>query len=193
MKRNLLIASIAVAAAMPASAMVKEYSIGVGLSDTKGKIKSGSFSTLEPTLNFGLTFDNNIMIGTGVTSITASHSQYSNDISNGIGGTHSSIQEKLKFKSIYHFRAGYKFETDFVYVTPYIGANAFYYNYDYQNAFSFENESISDTEYVPFIGADFALPAYPVLSVGFRYSDTKTISKDVEISQGAMVTFSVNI
>lgn len=193
MKKNFVIAALLTSISIPATAMVKEYSIGVGLSDTKGKIKDGSFSTLEPTLNLGLTFDNNIMIGTGVTGTTSSPSYYSNDISNGLGGSLSSVEEKLDIKNVFHIRAGYRFETDFIHVTPYIGANSFSYNYHYKNAFTNQSESLSEKEYIPFVGADFALPEYPTLSIGFRYSDKKSIYEDVELTQGAMITFGVNI
>ncbi|CAH6821624.1 exported hypothetical protein [Vibrio chagasii] len=193
MKRNLLIASIAVAASMPASAMVKEYSIGVGISETQGQLKGRDFSGLEPTVNLGLTFDNNIMIGTGFTTTGYNPRYQSRDISNGMGGVISSYEEHLKLSSAINLRLGYKFETDIVNIMPYFGATAFSYKYSSSNKVADVSENLSDTAYIPFIGAEFSHPDYPLLSMGFRLSDKKSITNGVELTQGGMVTFSVNL
>jgi len=193
MKRKFVIASIAVAASMPASAMVKEYSIGVGISETQGQLKGRDFSGLEPTVNLGLTFDNNIMIGTGFTTTGYNPRSNSYDISNGMGGLISSYEEHLKLSSAINLRLGYKFETDVVNITPYLGVNAFSYKYSYSNKIDDVSENLSDTAYIPFIGAEFSHPDYPLLSMGFRLSDKKSITNGVELTQGGMVTFSVNL
>ncbi|TKF64252.1 hypothetical protein FCV55_20975 [Vibrio sp. F13] len=193
MKKKFVIASIAVAASMPASAMVKEYSFGVGVSETKGKIKTGSFSGYEPTLNLGLTFNNNIMMGVGVTATTSSDLYQSKDIDAGHGNTTSSIKEELKLNNAVNFRLGYQFENDTLNITPYAGVNGFSYKYNYAHNIDNEYKAIKDKAYVPFIGVDLSLSNYPALSFGVRVSDKETITEGVELKRTTMLTIAANI
>lgn len=192
MKKLILAAAVSLVS-MSANAMVKDFSVGVGLSEIEGTTKNGSYSSNQPTFNYGLTFDSNMMIGIGMTGAPSSEKYNSSDISNGLGGVASSEVESLKFKNIFHARAGYEFETDFVHITPYLGVSRISTDYKYEDKRIFERESIKENHYVPFIGAEFTFADARFLSVGLRYTDSTYIAQDVDMSGSVMLTLAVRM
>lgn len=188
MKNKILVTSLLASLSVPVSAMVKDFSVGIGYSEIEGTTKNADYSSNQPTFNYGLTFDSNMMVGIGITGAPSVDKYNSLDISNGLGGLASSETESLSFNNIFHAKTGYEFETNLVHITPYIGVSRISTDYKHEDKRTYDRESIKDTHYVPFIGADFTFTDFRYLSVGIRYTDSTNIAQDVDMSSSVMAT-----